>query len=533
MGLRHVWEKWSTQEGYEADTTSSRTFNWVGQWDLNSDKRPNPCTTMVYSNSESSKSIPSQDKLLSILNNTTSWSRAKQTIGRSPTKTDYSYSIARNWILFLCNDIEYDTGHRDDATPPSSDPTYQGNAWYFDSSDTNPMRLGVGGTKPPRAVFCGNSSPKGISVKWGGFASNVSYADVTIPADWPMAKLGNIKGSTSYGNVSANSESAYPANSYSGSYWYIYKGSDSIDPTAITYSPNPAKGGELVTITITPSTSITYGGTISYKYEYQLDSGSWQVLNNSTSETSVSVVIPKGTTKFTARVTASDNMGFISTPIVGDTITVNNNSNPVINFNNPTTDFGDVINNSQLSAVFYITDPDGDTLTLDSVKIKIDDKELTDFGQRYVSDGIYYCDLKVNESDFLQLPIGSHQLIIEANDGNGGKAIHTVSFNKVLYTTTLTLSEPMEADAIITKCTVSIVYNISTDADFEFLVTNNGFDENPTWEDMTNYVKNSWNYQFTNQTFTSNKYGFNFKLTVSRGESNIGGYIQSISGGFE
>ena len=341
------------------------------------------------------------------------------------------------------------------------------------------------------------------------------------------------KGSTSYGYISSRLTNTYPNNSYSGSYWYIYKGSDSIDPTAITYSPNPAKGGELVTITITPSTSIVYGGTISYKYEYQLDSGSWQVLNNSTSETSVSVVIPKGTTSFTARVTASDNMGFTSTPVVGDAITVNNNSNPVINFNNPTTDFGDVINNSQLSAVFYITDPDGDTLTLDSVKIKIDDKELTDFGQRYVSDGIYYCDLKVNESDFLQLPIGSHQLIIEANDGNGGKAIHTVSFNKVLYTTTLTLSEPMEADAIITKCTVSIVYNISTDADFEFLVTNNGFDENPTWEDMTNYIKNNWNYQFTNQTFTSNKYGFNFKLSVSRGESNIGGYIQSISGGFE
>ena len=91
----------------------------------------------------------------------------------------------------------------------------------------------------------------------------------------------------------------------------------------------------------------------------------------------------------------------------------------------------------------------------------------------------------------------------------------------------------MEADAPITKCTVSIINNLPSDVDFEFLVTNNGFDTTPTWEDMTNYVKNNWNYQFTNQTFTSNKYGFNFKLSVSRGDSNIGGYIQSISGGFE
>lgn len=364
-----------------------------------------------------------------------------------------------------------------------------------------------------------------VCSRWGWSPNNAEAA--TVEEGDPEYS----KGSTSYGNIAASSSSKYPNNNYSGTYWYVYKGSDSIDPTAITYSPNPAKGGELVTITITPSTSITYGGTISYKYEYQLDSGSWQVLNNSTSETSVSVVIPKGTTSFTARVTASDNMGFISTPIVGDTITVNNNSNPVINFNSPTTDLGDVTDKSQLNLFFYVTDPDGDA---PSVTLKIDDKILIeDFTSSSIDNDRYMYSFYPSDNDFLQLSLGVHQIIIEASDGNGGFATHTISFNKVLYTTTLTLGEPMEADAPITKCTVSIIDNLSSDADFEFLVTNNGFDTTPTWEDMTNYIKNNWNYQFTNQTFTSNKYGFNFKLSVSRGDSNIGGYIQSISGGFE
>lgn len=43
------------------------------------------------------------------------------------------------------------------------------------------------------------------------------------------------KGSTSYGNVSSGSSGAYPANSYSGNYWYVKKGNDTIDPASVTY----------------------------------------------------------------------------------------------------------------------------------------------------------------------------------------------------------------------------------------------------------------------------------------------------------
>ena len=83
------------------------------------------------------------------------------------------------------------------------------------------------------------------------------------------------KGSTSYGDISSASSGAYPANSYSGSYWYVSKGSDTIDPASVTYPASP-NGGELIDITIAPSAGIKFGGTVKYKVEYQLNGGSWQ-----------------------------------------------------------------------------------------------------------------------------------------------------------------------------------------------------------------------------------------------------------------
>lgn len=111
-------------------------------------------------------------------------------------------------------------------------------------------------------------------------------------------------------------------------YWYVYLGSDNIDPTAVGYSTTSPKGGNAITIKVT-ARSNTYGGTISYQYEYSLDGGStWELLKTTTA-TSASYTIPKGTTQFRARVQARDNMGFTSADwVYGAQLTVTNNSAP-------------------------------------------------------------------------------------------------------------------------------------------------------------------------------------------------------------
>lgn len=137
--------------------------------------------------------------------------------------------------------------------------------------------------------------------------------------------VGTLKGSTSYGNVTSGNRSGYPDNNYTGNYWYVYKGSDSIDPLRVEY-PSP-RGGQAVAVNIIPTTSNTYGGTIYYKVEYKLDSADWVTHTTSTQSTSLTITVPIGTNEFTVRVTASDSTGFTSTtPVVGETKEVVNNN---------------------------------------------------------------------------------------------------------------------------------------------------------------------------------------------------------------
>ena len=114
----------------------------------------------------------------------------------------------------------------------------------------------------------------------------------------------------------SQSSSAYPSDGESGSYWYIYAGSDTIDPTSVRYSKSDLQAGESVTIQVSPRTP-TYGGTISYQYQYSTNGGSsWTNIGSKTTNTSVSVTIPEGAKQFKARVRASDNYGFTSSDYV-------------------------------------------------------------------------------------------------------------------------------------------------------------------------------------------------------------------------
>lgn len=135
------------------------------------------------------------------------------------------------------------------------------------------------------------------------------------------------KKGASLGYRSGTSQSSYPSDGVQGSYWYTYQGSDNIDPTAVTYPSGP-KSGVPITITVTPRAN-TYGGTISYQYEYSLDGGNvWNQLALTTAA-SRQYTIPKGTQTFRVRVQARDNMGFTSSDwIYGPQVNVVNNSAP-------------------------------------------------------------------------------------------------------------------------------------------------------------------------------------------------------------
>lgn len=102
----------------------------------------------------------------------------------------------------------------------------------------------------------------------------------------------------------------YPSNDEDGGYYYVRQGSDQVDPTAVTV-PDDIDDGTTITISLTPNTGKTFGGTISYTYQYRYNGGSWQTLT--TTAVTASLAVPKDQYKtLEVRVRAQDDMGFTS-----------------------------------------------------------------------------------------------------------------------------------------------------------------------------------------------------------------------------
>jgi hypothetical protein len=175
---------------------------------------------------------------------------------------------------------------------------------------------------------------------------------------------------------------------------------------------------------------------------------------------------------------------------------------------------------------YTVNDVDGDTVT---VKEYLDDTLKRTYTATLGSTQTFQA---VTAANFQTVLNGSHTLKVVANDGKADSAAYTVTFTKKVTTATITLASPLEADDQISVMVLNIVGSIPTDANLEVLVTNNANDTTPVWEDATADVQNGANHVFTNQT-AANGFAFNFKLTVSRGDSDTGGYISNIGGAFE
>ena len=148
----------------------------------------------------------------------------------------------------------------------------------------------------------------------------------------------------------------YPYDDEYGGYYYVRQGSDEVDPTAVTV-PDDIDDGTTITISLTPNTGKTFGGTISYTYQYRYDGGSWQTLSTTTA-TTVSLAVPKDQySTLEVRVRAQDDMGFTSNTWVSS-------GSKTIIANQPPTAPGISVENVYIGNTLTVTltaatDPDG------------------------------------------------------------------------------------------------------------------------------------------------------------------------------
>lgn len=291
-------------------------------------------------------------------------------------------------------------------------------------------------------------------------------------------------------------------------------------PPSITV-PEIVMGGARLAITWEAATDQD-GNLSGYTLERQVDGGDWEEAYKG-ADTAYSDNITRGWETVAYRVSAYDSYNAVSEYTTSDTRTVDNNIAPVITCDTASgTDIGK--KTAAFSVAYSASDADGDPVT---VTEKVDGETVRSFtaeaGQSYT--------FNVAADIFMKLLNGAHTLTIAASDGRV-ETVHTITFTKEVTEASITLAEPVEADAKITICVLSVTGSIPQDAEYKVEVTNNAKDDAPNWEDCTGEVKNGANHIFENET-AANGFAFNFRVHVKRGASGIGGYINSVQGGFQ
>lgn len=209
---------------------------------------------------------------------------------------------------------------------------------------------------------------------------------------------------------------------------------------------------------------------------------------------------------------------------VSDDGSVTVNTAPVINYSGGSA-LGDKTEGFTLN--YSVSDADGDTVT---VTEKLDNVVQRTFAPALGETQQFQAVLPANFQTILN---GDHTITIEATDGKAAAVPVNVTFSKAVHSASITLSTPLAADDMPTAIRLSITGDIPDDAVWTAEVCNNANDASPTWENIKPAIQSGYNFVFSNKTKTAENWGVNFRIEVTRGPSNTGGYIYAIEGGFQ
>lgn len=285
--------------------------------------------------------------------------------------------------------------------------------------------------------------------------------------------------------------------------------------------PNDVKGGSTLVISWTAA-SDSDGNLSGYILERSTDGGSTYTQVYKGNALTYTDTITKGWFTVMYRVKAYDSYNAQSGYTTSTKRTVDNNTAPTIT----TSSAANLGTKSSGFTISYSVDDEdaGDTLT---VTEKLDGTTK----RTYTATRKATNSFAVTGEYFQKITNGSHTLTVTVTDGKA-TVTKTFTFTKAVTAASITLAQPMEADAQITLCAITVGGLIPADAVFKVEVTNNGKDSSPVWEDATTEARNGRNHLFTNKT-AANGFAFNFRVTAERGASGESGYIASIQGGFQ
>lgn len=213
-----------------------------------------------------------------------------------------------------------------------------------------------------------------------------------------------------------------------------------------------------------------------------------------------------------------------STLLVSDDGTVKTNTAPTINASS--TNLGE--KNEPFALSYTVTDGDGDPMTITE---KVNGIEMA--VRENVASGTELTVQCLSEKAlFQQILNGENTLTLEANDGKT-TAEWTTAFTKNVTRAVLSLAQPLTADDTITVAALTLEGSFPADMSLTVELTNNALDDAPVWENCTDIqsgkAKTSVHHNFTNKNAAKGA-AFNYKVTITRGGSGVGGNITMIGG---
>lgn len=179
---------------------------------------------------------------------------------------------------------------------------------------------------------------------------------------------------------------------------------------------------------------------------------------------------------------------------------------------------------------YTVTDADGDLMTV-TEKLDGEVKAVkTDVGGTVVK--VQTVDWLNEKEGYQQVLNGAHTLTIEASDGVL-TSTKDITFTKNVTGAKVSLAAPLTADDTITVAAMTLEGSFPADLSMTVELTNNALDDSPVWENCTD-TQSGENRAFVHHAFANKTaargFAFNYKVTIARGASGVGGTITMIGG---
>lgn len=134
----------------------------------------------------------------------------------------------------------------------------------------------------------------------------------------------------------------------------------------------------------------------------------------------------------------------------------------------------------------------------------------------------------ISHDNWILIKNGEHKITFLIEDAQGGQTKQDYNFIKNETVIDFQFKQPVETEVALQKY-YNIISKLNVDSSsIQVLVTNNAFDDEPTWETMTTTP-----HVFSNATKTADKWGFNLRIIITRSTETGDIKVYGIGGSFQ